>query len=561
MSKTLKAKKPISKARIIIGRILQGIAITVAAGLLIFILINNYLFRQLIYILMPAPSNIERIDISMTTDERLEDFDKAYEYAVLSCPDKETFEEAYQIDFEEIYNTYREFVKECDSDMDYFYILFTFLQDIPSGHTGMFFPDAAALRKNGFQMNMDCGRLDNEDEYLYSWEKYLEESFAEYDMDNTESIGFIYYNGSYVKPYKDDSKDSGAVLLTIDGKAPDSYIYEPLQYYKIEYDEHLNKPFRKCFRFNTRYGKPVTITYELPDGNIETSSVYWDDKYNFVLEADHNFLSLDSEYKHEKEASDSDGGPKAKSSNSTPDYEIVIDDEKELVYVAVRECKTMPDFNKEYQEALTHYDNVILDIRNNGGGIVGFCGLYIYPYLFKDDMNIEDTIRMGANDLTTQWAQTMFCKIFYNARFDDDGTILYKNSIDFHGKADKDYNVYVLTNNETFSSGDITASALGRKESVTLIGTNTGGEGRVGDIFNGVLPNSHLIMIYVPGCNENLQPSNGVSGTAPDIECANTVESIRKSYALRDAGVEVNYESRQEWDLPLLKAIELIQQK
>ncbi len=199
-----------------------------------------------------------------------------------------------------------------------------------------------------------------------------------------------------------------------------------------------------------------------------------------------------------------------------------------------------------------------LNFRGNGGGNGIFCQQYIYPYLFTDNLIVEEKIIMGANDSTTAWAGKLFNKIFYSPVFRDDGTIEVTSQTEYEGRGDRERNIYVLTDDSTFSSADHCVGVLSRKDNVTLIGSNTYGEGQSGEIFTGMLPESHLIVNFTPGHNTGLTLENGAYGTAPDIYCPNDADSYRIGIELFGAEIKSSYENMLKWDATLNKAIELM---
>lgn len=565
MCKQNKEKKK-SKAFKIIRRVILGIAGVVVIGIIAFTIILWYPIKFCILPFIPAQETYDLVDIAMTEEERLADFKAAYEYAVLSNPAYGEYEDLYGFNFEEMYNEYCEYIRECEDDADFCFVLFTFLRNVPSGHTNLAIFDPGELRTCGFEMCSEFSSDQEVNSYLYSWEKYIEQSFAKYDLDNTESVGYFYKGGQYLSGAT-SGDEMGSVLLEINGKKPEEYALEPLQYYSLKYDHQYNHPYRDTIRFNDTYGEPVKIKLLLISGEVIEETVYSDEKFNFALELDYNYQKKDPEYalaRKEEPTSDDSSASSSPSASPAADsskvYSITVDDDNNLVYVKISSCSLggMEGYEEEITKALEGHDNVILDFRGNGGGSGAFCQTYIYPYLFTDNLIAKENIIMGANDSTTAWSDKLGNRLLYKLAVKEDGTIEVNTETKYEGKADRDRNIYVLTDDSTFSSADICVGVLDLKENVTIIGSNTYGEGQSGSIFTGMLPASHLIVNFTPGHNTLLAHDNGAYGTAPDIICPNDVDAYRVGIELFGTDLRGSYENMLKWDDTLNKAIELI---
>ena len=139
-----------------------------------------------------------------------------------------------------------------------------------------------------------------------------------------------------------------------------------------------------------------------------------------------------------------------------------------------------------------------------------------------------------------------------------DGYITYTEDLSVDGQAEKEYKIYVLVSSVTFSSGDIMARIAKEYKNATVIGSNTGGEGYCGALFNDWLPESRFTFSYAPGINTEY-PEDSVYGTEPDIHMNMLKEYYDKRNELEAQGTEVyTYEGRQLWDGILIKTLEII---
>lgn len=528
--------------------ILLGIIViaAVAAALIIrTVRIKRFVNTRLDYYYSEAADSYDIIDISMTEEERLADFKAAYEYAVLSSPSTPEIEELYGIDFEKLYEEYCGYIRECQNDFDYIFLLYSFLETFPSGHAYVTVPSPENLRKTGFQMTENWGNTDMEDEYLYSWQQYLYSVFEEYDIDDTPLHTYDYIDGEYILRYTEGAEEYGDVLTAIDGRSPMDYTFDSPCFNTLAYDENHGVAYRTKIQLNDRFGRKVTVTLRDMNGETREETAYIDEKFNFVTR-------LRNAY--------SKGEAIGYKDTTQKQYTITEDDKYNLVYIQIRACTGyMDDFTSELSSALEGHDNVIIDLRGNDGGLAIYCEEYLYPLLFTDDLEFDNHFIVGNNDNTLSWAKETYIRDNYNSRISRDGTIEFSEHSHYIGKADKDYRIFVITDNETFSSADHITAVLGMKENVTIVGSNTSGEGISGMIFTSLLPNSRLVIAYTPCYNTNISPANSVYGTPVDIIRPTTGEEIRLKYSKMAAGIDCeSYENRLLWDGTLNEVIEMI---
>lgn len=556
-----KTRKPKSKLRKTFDKILGAILLGLVLLLIVIAETVVYSFLATGYLNNPVEDSYELIDISMTKEERLKDFASAYKYGVLSNPNREEFEKLYNINFEEIYKTYQGYVADCDSEAEYYFLLFSFLRTMPSGHTTLTIPDVGKSRDIGFQMSYECYSGKNQDRYTYTWRKTLEDYFSNYDMENTESTCYFYLDGLYVTGYHEDSNESASVLLSINDEDPREYALEqPLYYYSLMYDYHNDYPYRDTIRINDKYGEPVNYKVKLSTGEVIEKQGFIDVKYDWAAEFSYNYGLINKKAKEDTSTEET-----SEEKEISKPYTIVEDKENNIVYLDLPTCVNsyeMSSLGYDLKNTLENNQNVIIDLRENGGGMATFYDTYLYPYLFYDIKDRTEEIIIENNEYTSMWADTIANKVFYNASKGFDGQIHYCETTENIGLSNNTYNIYVLISERSFSSADIIASKIGEEENVTLIGTSTSGEGMDGYIFNSRLPESYLVMSYSPGKNLSREISNSVYGTAPDIYCPYTVDALIKKYELRDQGEDVNdYEVRKKWDNTLIDTIELINSK
>ena len=145
----------------------------------------------------------------------------------------------------------------------------------------------------------------------------------------------------------------------------------------------------------------------------------------------------------------------------------------------------------------------------------------------------------------------------------DDKTIgSYKSEYYVQGKANAEHKIYVLINNGTMSAADQAAYIFKKYKIGTLIGENTGGEGRTGSYMSAVLPDSGLILTYNIGmCNDGDEDEKTILGTFPDVYVNYSVNSYVEKMRLKkyESSDTEEFKNRLKWDNVLAETIETAQ--
>ncbi len=128
-------------------------------------------------------------------------------------------------------------------------------------------------------------------------------------------------------------------------------------------------------------------------------------------------------------------------------------------------------------------NNLVLDIRSNGGGRVGLSTL-LTRYISREPFKVGDSLFSRTKSLGpyTKYIKGKFfnnLELFFIATKKKDGLYhmrsmerkLYKPKTGTH----YDGNVYILTNGPTFSAATIFANAVKGQPGITLVGEETGG--------------------------------------------------------------------------------------
>lgn len=479
-------------------------------------------------------------ELNLTEQQKLEDFNYMYNSIVENTLSLDEFKNLYGVDFAAKKSEYEEIIKNTSSDFEFFVAMKAIIKDIPSFHSDIVYPDIDSYNSlNCYNSRAVSSQLGMRS-YTKYWNELVNKNFSEYE--NQNEISFIYVGGKYVYNIFncDNSEYEDSILLSVNGSNIEEYIKKSISTKKLHYDFIRNMVYRDIIVFNDTSGEPVSAEIRLKDGTVVTKQLYSDIYGSYYINIRKPSVS-GSVYFYE------DGGISY----------LKIDD------LSAYSCKTAGDLIRSQNNS-----NVILDIRDNYGGMIKNAEKYILPYLYSSNNEYNNVwyIKDTKRNMKMYDSLYMILNIKLNPSKDTDykyserNDILYSElNFNFVGNSDYDKNVYVLTSNATGSSADGLAAFLKSNDLVKIIGDNTGGEGLTYSFMADSLPNSKLVFIYTPGKAFNSDETvNSVYGTSPDIYAEQSYDGYKLLNALDNP---YTYENRLKWDNVLIETIEIIKEE
>ena len=557
------AKERRPKARLSTKQRLIVALIPITVVLIVAMLIGPLAFYFGRNMFIAIDTGASRVDTTLTTEQKLADLDYMYDLVCLQNPNKELFEEAYGISYDDIYARYRELVINTETEYQFFSVMSSFLMVLPGGHNGMSLPDYDRAGE-AFVLTEIYATQEMKD-YQFSWKEDFRddvEMYLQYNM-----IGFSYINGQYIARGSEGgvlknviSDYRNGILISIDGQDPVDMCFDFLQRCKPTYDGCNDCFYRPNIYFNDGIGIEHTLEILMPDGSVETVTAYEDPGFEIAC-ADGVVSYPDLfDLSSVETAAVTDPEDEAYVPQS---YTISTDPDRKLVYVNSLACSSTEGemLAADLEEAIKEVDadTVIMDIRWNHGGVTSFVNEEVLPVLFSSDLEYSAEVIGTKNSYTKNYYADPYY-MFYIGRplKTDSDYFYYTENFNVEGKASKDLQIYVLTSANTFSSGDLMTYLCKEYDNAVVIGNNTGGEGICGSPFNCYLPESRFMFVYTATMNSDL-PEDTYLGISPDVYIPFTLEEYMQQNELKAEGISVNtYEARLQYDKTLQYVIDQI---
>lgn len=483
----------------------------------------------------------------MQTNDRINDFENLCEYLQNNVPSINNYEELYNISYNDIKLYYRELVKKSSSDYEYFAILQGFCNNIPSCHISIRFPDEHYVTESMKSWISKNTSLSNSNLY---WNNIIHEECKKYyDKEINYNI-FSYCNGKYINVSNSNNTLSNineATLLSVNGIEIDEFIKIIPLTSKIKYDFICEKPYRDGIIFNDKFGEECTVEYKSKDGTINKCNMHYDIYSLYAITHKDYFKTID--------------GLNTKDNQSTHNDNTICflkSDDTIIVQINSFNSDTMTGkiMSNMIAKECKDYNNIIIDIRNNGGGYFNYAHDVLSAFL-TDKTVIKDKVYCTKNEYKENGN---FINFSYCKEYDLYEQVKSKTIIN---NLSKDKNLYLLISDNTASSADWFAKNFKDLKLGTIIGSNnTRGEAN-GEIEINMLDKSGICFYYSGyTCFNTDGTDNSVYGTCPDIYIEPKFQNYLKKQEIKSNDNDpYTCENLLKWDDVLNKALELIKEK
>ncbi len=475
---------------------------------------------------------------ALTEEQKLEDFEYLYNLFTESMPMIDEYEKLYGFSFRGRKEMYRELVLDTKTDIEFYSALDAIVNEVPSFHT-----DIVSVT-NIDNVNCYNALKVRADRDVISFNKKYETMLAEAVEQNSDMkfTLFSYMDGGYYfdrKYCNSDDYEKYAKIIEVDGIPVDEYIINQPMGSGLFYDGAYRKPARNRLVFNDSIGEKVSVTIENPNKTVTAAEMYISIyAHNLWYYSDLTLVT------------------------PAEDFFVHDDDENKVSYVRLDSMSDTSGYIVENKLKKLKYDNVILDLRGNYGGLIDYASDYVYPQLFKTDLKESNYWYMPSTEENNSIFDTVIYKLLINPKKAETNPFnssksYYKSKVTYKydGSAKKDKNVIILTSKDTGSAADRLVSDLKKNGLATIIGNNTGGEGLMNSFCMINLPNSRFACVYMIGGTKNPDGTdNAVHGTAPDYYISQTVDG----YYLEQESENDDYTAQLEYDTVLNYAIEVI---
>ncbi len=513
-----------------------------------------------------SPNNITlNTTKGMNKNLRLQDFNDMCDFIEKNIPSIYDYENLYGISYMNIIDSYYEQIKKSETDFEYYTLLKGFINNIPSGHLTMGYPDINYIPAIYQYRTDEFNNLNSSVEY---WNNLLIAECRKYYNIDYSLSAFYYINGEYVQSeyssYVNNNEYEGATLISIDDVPIDEFIKLYPSEYKLTYDHQNNKPFREIIIFNNICGTECTIKYRTDNGDIISQKMY------YGIMADEIWSNIDYFY--------SIDNPSDLAISNTQTIQEKVDYSSNEIFgnnaYAYNDIRNntlymkFNDFTYGGAEALNilnekdDFNNIIIDLRDNTGGMDSVCNALI-EQLINTNINYNKDVYITYSDIyfNSNYILTKSQYLPFKTRFNK--MYLDERQETFTGQSNRKINIYVLVSYYTLSAADKFSSVIQDNDLGTIIGAyNTSGEA-YGSPDIKILTKSGLYFYFTPNKSLNKNGTDSsVYGTSPDIYISIDSNIFNKRDKLLIKNIDCNtYENRLIWDDVLIKTLEIIKEK
>jgi len=490
--------------------------------------------------------------VDLTDSQKLSDFDFLCQTIDESMAFKNEYELITKVNFDEYLEKYREKILETETDFDFYAIIYNMISNIPSAHTNIVPSYNQLCMSNIYNTDNICG-IKNIDAYLDYWQLLSIEKaeqlrdFEYYPFTYITSDGgkYLYNNITNVSSQFDKN-----TIIEVNGIDIDEYIISDIYNPGIYFDGINQKYYKSVLIFsNNPDHTPVDLLLQNEKG----------EKYNETLYADFKYFIIPSALNEDVAIVES---------VSMENTYFFDDDKNDLSYCFIKRIDSQ---NKEMVSQILSKSrkNVIIDLRNNGGGNIYSLKEALAPVI-NESTNYEckwyvPATKQNINAIyfrkLTDRISALINKPYSTVMSDGREMLLFTENMEVQSSAAKQHNVYVLIGPETCSAADRIVNIFLKQPNTVVVGNNTSGEGLGGPAIMSVLPQSRIVFSYYASYPDG-NSTNSLLGTAPDHYIYDAdYEGYLLCREMFKNGIDGNtYENRLKWDNVLIKTLELIKE-
>lgn len=493
--------------------------------------------------------------VGLTGQQRSDDFELLCKHIESNVPTLYSYESLYGISYDETKAYYKNKIENADSDLEYYFLLFSFMNNIPSCHLSVGFPSISSIDEDFTDRLLKNDSFVNAQDYWF--ETIHNECKKYYDSDISQMI-FAYYSDSYRGIAEDIDNDiysiNKAEILTVNGVDIDEFVKLNSLTGKLKYDHVNNKPFRDVVIFNNVFGEECTVEYITENGEKREEKMYYGAYSNLITSYIDYFKYVDG-----IQGQDSETASLKTDCVNIGDLNIYKSEEKNLMLIKIDSFISPESTPEVIENTIRLYsnnvDNIIIDISSNKGGY------YEYAKSVLGAVSDRDICTESEVYITKDFYDRINNKVLY--QFDEESG-LYKTfySETIKGRAATKKNIYLIISDSTGSSADNLAWEFKRNGLGTVIGTNNSGGERDGTICLNYNEISGIYYTYTAYAAKNPDGIfSSVDGTTPDVYVQQTIGAYFKREEIKHKGEDpYTIENRLKWDNVLIKTLELIKE-
>ncbi len=527
------------------------ILLLIAVAVLFFIKLDDWYnsCMQAESLVLTSYANAKPMEVTLTAEDKEEDFLYLYNSLKKGCP-----QAGIKVNGKSVIDRkdeYLEAVKNTENNLDFYCVMNAIIANVPSCHTNIVTnPDMFKLFSEAFNAQ-NVILAENTASYAAYWDGFYKENMVEPNI--SSHVEFYYVGGKYV--YSPNlsclsAEYTGSELISVNDIPIDEYAIEKLYPSMIRYDAYNEKWCRNRADFNTVSGEKAEVRIKKADSTEEILNLYFDitASSKFLMNYASEQIPQVSEECYSFEIHDNIGYLKLNNFIDNSIYEI--------------------------EGKLSELDEnapLIIDVRDNGGGINEKLTDYFYPMLYNTSTEYGQNVYIKSHGEISKPTYSLVWVLHDKLGIVRGKKINAPISGFYYEWAQRNYvqggenpvrNIYILIGKNSFSATDMFARMVKGKDGTLLIGTNTGGESSVSNYYMDILPNSRLAYLYTPSFSINADgENNAIYGTSPDIYAELTAENYLLKCELEESGQNpYTYENRLKWDNVLIETLKIIKE-